>query len=179
MSKLLEADRFHRNLAIRKSQIHGYGVFACKPFKKGDYIATVMGSRIEYKSYFRGQSNRYANWIGYDKDRWIDPVDEFQYINHSSNPNAGLRGGDPLKAYALRDIGIDDEVTIDYSTIEADEEFYFENLEHESSGYRPIIGPIHTLPIETYKSYLPFIPSYFQKVYKREVLSKKARKHAN
>ncbi len=166
----------HRPLAVRKSGIHGYGVFATTSFKKGRYIATVRGSKVTYKSYFRGQSNRYSDWIGVGKDTWIDPVDEFQYINHSCNPNVGMAGSRTIKAYALRDIEEGEEITIDYSTIEADAEFIFENGEPVHDKYRSHIGPIQSLPEEVYQSYLPFIPTYFRELYEREVLSKKHEK---
>lgn len=164
--------KYSRPIAIKKSPIHGYGVFACKDFKRGDYIATVLGSKVEYKSYFRGQSNRYANWIGLGKNRWVDPVDEFQYVNHSCNPSAGLAGDRILKVYALRNIRAGEEITIDYSITEDDEAFEFMNCEPEHESHRKVIGPIQSLPVEVFKTYLPFIPTHFRKVYEREVLSK-------
>lgn len=162
----------HRSLAILPSGIDGYGVFVKKAFKKGAYIAAIKGSKVVYKSYFRGQSNRYSNWIGVGKDTWIDPVDEFQYINHSCDPNAGIAGKRTLKAYALRDIAAGEELTIDYSTVEEDHEFIFENTEPKHPKYRQFVGPIQSLPHEAFKAYLPFIPDYFKKVYEDEVLSK-------
>jgi hypothetical protein len=166
----------HRSLTVRKSGIHGYGVFAAKSFKKGEYIATVHGSKVIYKSHYKGQSNRYSDWIGVGKDTWIDPVDEFQYINHSCSPNAGAKGSRVLKVYALRDISVGEELTLDYATIEADGEFIFENNEPPNEHYRKFVGPVQSLPEEVYERYLPYIPAYFQKVYKDEVLSKNGRK---
>jgi SET domain-containing protein len=168
--RVMKKQKNGRVLAIRESKIHGYGVFACKKFKKEQYIATIIGSQVTYKSYFKGQSNRYSNWIGIGKDTWIDPVDEFQYVNHSSNPNAGIKGTRILKVYALRDIELGEEITIDYSITESDKEFCFENSEPDHDKHRKYIGSIHTLPAHIFKSYLPFIPSYFRKIYEKEVL---------
>lgn len=168
----------HRRLAIRKSSIHGHGVFAVVAFRKGEYIATVTGSKVIYKSFFRGQSNRYSDWIGVAKDTWIDPVDEFQYINHSCDPNVGMQGVRSLRAYALRDIAVGEELTLDYSIIEADTEYSFENEEPKHEKWRPYIGPVQSLPEDVYRSYLPFIPKYFQEVYEREVLSRSNGKEA-
>lgn len=163
-------------LAIRKSTIHGYGVFADQPIKKGQFIAELRGSRVHYEFSVYGQSNRYGDWIGIGKDTWIDPIDEFQYLNHSCDPNAGLKGLRKLKMYAMRDIEKGEEITIDYSTTEEDIDYCFETLEPDSKNHRRFVSSIQTLPPEVYKRYLPYIPTYFQKVYEREVLSKYGKK---
>lgn len=159
-------------LAVRKSDIHGYGVFAEQPIKKGQFIAELRGSRVHYEFSIYGQSNRYGDWIGIGKDTWIDPIDEFQYLNHSCNPNAGLKGSRKLKLHAMRDIEQGEEITLDYSTTEEDVDYCFETDEAESPYRRRFVGPIQSLPREVYESYLPYIPKHFQKVYEREVLSK-------
>ncbi len=159
-------------LSIQNSPIHGYGVFTLQPIKKGKFIAELRGSRVIYKSVIHGQSNRYNDWIGVGKDTWIDPIDEFQYLNHSCNPTAGLKGSRKLKLHALRDLNEGEEVTIDYSTTEEDPDYCFENLEPESGKMRRFVGSIQSLPPEVFESYLPFIPDHFRKVYEREVLCK-------
>lgn len=159
-------------LAVKKSGIHGYGVFTLQPLKKGQFIAELQGSRINYQTFVHGQSNRYSDWFGIGKNTWIDPVDEFQYLNHSCNPNAGLTGLRKLRLHALRNIEEGEELTIDYSTTEDDPWFGFENLEQPHEKYRQFVGPIQTLPKDIFISYLPFIPAYFRKVYEDTVLCK-------
>lgn len=159
-------------LAVLPSSIHGYGVIAKEPIKKGRFIADLRGSRVVYKTTIQGQSNRYENWIGIGKDTWIDPIDEFQYLNHSCNPSAGLKGTRSLKLYAMRDIAPGEEITIDYSTTEEDPDYCFENAEMDGPHARKYVGPIQSLPKEVFERYLPFIPDYFRKVYEREVLCK-------
>jgi SET domain-containing protein len=160
------------SLAVLESPIHGYGVFTRQPLKKGQFIAELRGSKVHYAPTVFGQSNRYGDWIGVGKDTWIDPIDEFQYLNHSCNPTAGLKGSRKLRLYALRDLKEGEEVTFDYSTTEEDPDYCFETAEPEAPGVRRFVGPVQTLPIEVYRSYLPFIPKHFQKAYEREVLSK-------
>lgn len=162
-------------LTVQKSRIEGYGVFSMESVKKGQFIAELKGSKVHYESKVFGQSNRYDNWIGIGKDLWIDPIDEFQYLNHSCNPNAGLKGLRKLKLYALRAIEPGEEITIDYSTTEEDPDYGFENLDTSPEGYRKYIGAIDTLPEEVFHKYLPYIPTHFKKVYESKVLS---RKHA-
>lgn len=157
-------------LLVDRSGIHGYGVFSRSDIKKGKFIAELNGSRIFYETTINGQSNRYENWIGIGKNKWIDPVDEFQYLNHSCNPNAGFKGSTVLKLYALRDISPGEEITIDYATTEEDPDYFFENMEPEHPFHRKYVGPIQSLPREVFERYLPFIPTYFIKVYKNTVL---------
>ena len=159
-------------LAVLPSSIHGHGVFTRQPLKKGEYIAELRGSKVRYEPTIYGQSNRYGDWIGIGKDTWIDPIDEFQYLNHSCNPSAGLKGSRKLRLYAMRDLAVGDEITIDYSTTEEDVDYCFETAEPQSPYFRKYIGPVQSLPLEVYERYLPFIPKHFQKVYQREVLSK-------
>ncbi len=159
-------------LAVLPSPIHGHGVFIRQPLKKGKYIAELRGSRVRYEPTIYGQSNRYGDWIGIGKNTWIDPIDEFQYLNHSCNPSAGLKGSRKLRLYAMRDLEPGDEITIDYSTTEEDVDYCFETVEPDSPYFRKYVGPVQSLPLEVYERYLPFIPSHFQKVYQREVLSK-------
>lgn len=159
-------------LAVLESSIHGYGVFARQPIKKGAFIAELRGSKVHYQPTVHGQSNRYGDWIGIGKDTWIDPIDEFQYLNHSCDPSAGLKGSRKLRLYAMRDLEAGDEVTIDYSTTEEDPDYCFETTEPSSPYFRQYIGPVQSLPVEVYERYLPLIPKHFQKVFEREVLSK-------
>lgn len=157
-------------ISIQESPIHRFGIYADEPIECGQLISELKGSKVVYKSSVYGQSNRYTDWFGIGKNTWIDPVDEFQYLNHSCNPSAGLMGKSKLKLYARRDIKAGDEITIDYSTTEEDPGFCFENSEPEHPLYRRFIGPIQTLPVAIYLSYLPYIPEYFKSVYEKEVL---------
>ncbi|MFZ1988096.1 MAG: SET domain-containing protein [Minisyncoccia bacterium] len=159
-------------LAIKKSPIHGYGVFAQQSLKKGQFISELKGARVVYESKILGLSNRYPDWIGIGKNTWIDPVDEFEYLNHSCNPNAGLKGNRILKLYALRNIAEGEEITIDYAITEEDPDYCFENFEPEHEYYRRFVGPIQTLPRDVYERYLPFIPERFKKVYENEIVLK-------
>ena len=58
------------------------------------------------------------NYIGLGPDVWIDPDLPLDHINHHCAPNAAF--GPRRQLIALRPIEPHDEVTIDYSTTEAD-----------------------------------------------------------
>ena len=152
-----------RNVEVRKSPIDGKGMFAKKDFKKGQTVFLFKG-RV-YRRVNKNSKHAYMNpnSIGYGPNMWIDPIGKFPYINHSCNPNMGIKGR--VTFVALRNIKKGEELTFDYSIIESDLRWKMKNLEKKTKGFRLWIGPIQSLPLKVYKSYLPYIPKYFQKVY--------------
>jgi len=105
-----------------------------------------------------------ANWVGIGKNLWIDPVWPVSKINHSCNPNIGLKG--KVRLYALTDIVVGDELTLDYSTTNAETDWTMK-CRCGSSKCRKTVTSIQFLPQAIYSGYLPYIPTYFQKVYQR------------
>ena len=99
-------------LRIADSAIDGLGLFAGRSFAAGEVICQLTGT-VKRKP---GQS--LPNWIGIGPGHWIDPALPLQHINHSCSANAAF--GHRRQLYALRAIGVDEEITLDYSTTEAD-----------------------------------------------------------
>jgi uncharacterized protein len=96
------------------SKIEGQGIFARRQIAAGSPICVLTGP-IRRQSLF---SSSLPNWIGIDADTWIDPEPPLDRINHSCEPNAAL--GEGLMLRALRPIAPNEEITMDYSTTEAD-----------------------------------------------------------
>lgn len=156
-----------RDLYVADSGIAGKGVFTKKPFKKGQTILLLKGKKINFFVKNKNDSQEGPNWVGLNKNIWIDVNDNIiRYINHSCNPNMGIKGS--VTFVALRDIKKGEEVTFDYSITEEDLFWQMKNGENKKiNGYRPVIKSIQFLPINIYKKYLPYIPKYFQKVYEK------------
>jgi SET domain len=106
--------RNDQNVYVALSQIEGLGIFAATAFETGAPICVLVG---EAKS---GEvpMEMGPNWVGVGKNEWIDPDDPVDHLNHSCDPNAAFSEGLVLRA--LRPIARDEEVTMDYSTTEAD-----------------------------------------------------------
>ena len=69
-----------RGLVVTRSGIHGYGIFATKTFKRGDFIAEVEGVlRHEDEDY----DDTYTMDLEPDKGFYWDMVDQTRYANHS------------------------------------------------------------------------------------------------
>lgn len=150
-----------KNVYIEKSKIHGFGVFANKNFKKGDRIYIIKGKIKKFSVNNKKSANYHPNWIGIAKNRWIDPIGPGAYQNHSSNPNCGIKGR--VTVCALKNIKKGEEITIDYSITE-EQPLWF--LRDNTNGEK-LVRSIQFMPQKKFKKYLPYIPSYFQSVYKR------------
>ena len=78
----------------KKSNIHGYGIFAKKNINKGDNIGIAVGHKNDKK---------YRTYIG-------------RYINHSCNNNAIFKKIDSynITSICAKDISKDEEILVDY-----------------------------------------------------------------
>lgn len=115
---------------VRRSKIHGSGVFAAKNIKKGEFI-------IEYKGLLRSHQEVDAAYDGEDEtghtflftlneDFVVDANikgNEARWINHSCDPNCdsehvdaedGDKSKDRIEIKALRDIKTGEELSYNY-----------------------------------------------------------------
>ncbi len=92
---------------VRKSSIHGRGLFARQDITQDDYIGTYEGPPTQ-------DDGMHVLWLWNEEtERWegIDGDNEMRFLNHSSDPNADWWG---TELYAIRDIAADEEITFDY-----------------------------------------------------------------
>ena len=90
-----------------RSPIHGCGLFAARPLSTGQLIGVYEGPEVEddgiYVLWIEDDSGE--SWTGYDGEN------EMRFMNHADQPNAEMDG---LYCYALNNIPLDAEITIDY-----------------------------------------------------------------
>lgn len=90
----------------------GKGIFTSKDIKKGSVICTFNGRKMTFiEAKALGRNESYALQIGHDLYIYLDAPEKF--INHSCEPNCGLRG---LELIALADIKAGEQLFYDYST---------------------------------------------------------------
>ncbi len=147
-----------------KSGIEGNGLFTKGAATRSERITYIKGKRCFKINHTVEDARKNPDWIGIAKNWWIDPAIPYKYLNHSCDPNTGIKGR--VTMYALRDIAANEELTIDYATIEGDERW---ELPSEclcgSKSCRRKISSVHTLPPERFKEYLPYVSTYFKKLY--------------
>jgi SET domain-containing protein len=140
----------------------GFGLFATEPLPRDETIFVVEGEVVKDE-----YDDRYAigaNWLSVGDRTWLDPSKEnpWTFVNHSCRPNGGLAG--PVTVVAMRDIAAEEELTIDYSTTEADPHWTMA-CRCGTPDCRRTIGSIHTLSRELFERYAPFIPPFLRGVY--------------
>jgi hypothetical protein len=101
------------SLILKPSTIAGRGIHAAFGFGQREEICTLTGSVL-----LDSPSESDPNSIGIARGVWIDPEFPLVFINHSCEPNSAFTGERTL--VALRPIAPGEEVTMDYSTSEAD-----------------------------------------------------------
>ncbi len=102
-----------KTIYIGRSAIHGEGMIAGRRFEAGEVVWRLTGRPV-----FGAITEHGPNYIGLGPDVWIDPDLPLDRINHHCAPNAAF--GPRRQLLALRPIEPHEEVTIDYSTTEAD-----------------------------------------------------------
>ena len=109
---------------VRRSRVHGRGLFARTPYAPGDLVGEYRGRVIDAASEDETSSARnadpsYTLLFDIDDQLTIDAgVDgnSIRFINHSCDPNCETSvAGDRVFVHALRLIEPDEELTYDYN----------------------------------------------------------------
>jgi len=112
-------------IQVRQSAVHGRGVFAARPIRKGRRIIEYTGRRVAWKSIPADVNGAHTFLFGInDGTDVIDPEiggNEARWINHSCDPNCeAIEEDDRIYIYAMRDIQPGEEILYDYA-LELDE----------------------------------------------------------
>lgn len=146
---------------VTNTENTGKGLFAKTDIKKNEVIFVVKGKLVKGP-----YSPSYYKWgsrcLAIDKNIWIYPLrnNPWWYINHSCEPNVGLRG--KVTVVAMKNITKGEEIVIDYAITE-DDPYWRMNCKCEKNNCRKIIKSVRFLSEKIFKKYKPFIPKFLQK----------------
>ena len=103
---MLSDEQLDQLYYIKDSGIHGFGLFARSKFKQGDYMGEYDGPDVS-------ENGSHVLWVEEGEEVWLarDGKNLLRYLNHSSKPHAEFIG---FELFAIRDIDLDEEITIDY-----------------------------------------------------------------
>lgn len=115
-------------LTVGKSKIQGKGIIAKAPIAIGEKLME-WGGRLIKRSEIDENIHRLQTLVPIDDDLFLglpvsdktETIDE--YLNHSCDPSAWLI--DEVTVIARKNLKVGDEITIDSSTWDADEEWEF------------------------------------------------------
>ena len=100
------------DLIIKKSKVHGKGVFANRDFKKGEIVLKWdLSNKIEKDDMAKLPANVRKN-VYFFKGKCIIPSSPGKYLNHSCDANTFAKNSYDM---AKRDIEKGEEITIDMS----------------------------------------------------------------
>lgn len=100
------------NVYIKRSQIHGKGVFAARNLKKGETVLHWDINHSLSKELFDKLSQREKDYVSLLDGKYIVMQKPEKYVNHSCDPNTETDGSCDI---ASRDIEENEEITSDYS----------------------------------------------------------------
>lgn len=140
---------------IRPAGMKGRGVFALRPFRRGETV--VSGRRVGV------YPERTIYSIQVDWDLHIEMDEPAIRINHSSDPNTGVRDNawGAFDFVALEDIAVGAEITFDYETTESDLTEAFQSCCPPRSGQSSQRG-FRSLPPEIRERYGELIANYLK-----------------
>ena len=115
-----------RRLFVRRSPVHGHGVFAAQPLAEGEKLLEYKGERISWKE----ADNRHPHDPSQPNHTFFfqlensDVIDggvngnSARWINHSCDPNCEAREEKKrIFIYALRNIEAGEEINYDYGLV--------------------------------------------------------------
>ena len=142
-----------RKVIVRRTKKYGQGVFAKERIRKGTVIAEFDGPIYDDK--FTAWTKDISNHaIQFAKNKWRDSKGIARLINHSCDPNCGIK--ELFKVVAMRTIEKGEQITWDY---EMTEKSWWWTLRCRcgSAGCRRKVGNYSRLPKairEKYKGYI-------------------------
>ncbi len=152
------------DIGVRPAGKKGLGVFALRPFRKGEFIFRRRLGRVFPNSRLRSLTQEEQGHLcELDFDHSAVLLPPGCYLNHSCDPNA-MRSG--AKVFAWRNIRRGEELTIDYRL----NSFTGERCKcfcgsSSCPGY--FINSFFALPAPRQRAYLPYAPPFIRRELRR------------
>lgn len=148
-------------VSVKKAGKHGMGVFATKPIRKGEVIAKFDGTIYDF-DFEDWTQDLYNHVIQFEERKWRDSKGIARLINHSCDPNCGIKRR--FEVVAMKDIEPGEQITWDYEMTE--DYLWRMKCTCGSPLCRKTIGAFRNMPLETRKKYKGYISSWLVKKYK-------------
>jgi SET domain-containing protein len=104
---------------VGASPIHGRGLFAVRPIRRGEIVAIKGGHILDRRAFERSPARAAESCVQIDDDVYIGALTLREvprnklFLNHSCEPNVGIRG--QVTFVALRDVATGEELTYDWA----------------------------------------------------------------
>lgn len=145
------------NIIVKETKKKGKGLFASHRFSRGEKILTVTGEVVKTEVPQSFPKETQNHWFPFDREGkthyYLLPTEPWMFLNHSCQPNAGIRNKKDI--IAMREISEGEEILIDYAMNNIDD--WVMECHCESSTCRHIITTIEKVSEEKKKEYKEFI----------------------
>lgn len=128
----------------------GRGLFAKRVFKKGEEIFKFTGEIINFQQTLN-RENDFGDPLQIGKDIYLNLEEPMRFINHSCDPNTGIKND--VFLIALKNIQKGEEIYFDYST-SMDEDYWIMHCECGNENCRKLIKDFKHLPPQMKQKYL-------------------------
>lgn len=143
-------------VSLKKTKKYGKGVFADQPIRKGEIIAVFDGP-IYGDDFEDWTKDLQTHTIQIGKAKWRDSKGLARYINHSCDPNCGIRG--LYKVVAMRKIEKGEQITWDYEMTEKSD-WWRMKCKCGSPLCRKVIGNYSNMPRKVRQKYKGYISDW-------------------
>jgi hypothetical protein len=147
---------------VKRTKKFGDGVFAQKPLTKGEVIAEFDGPIYGDDTVWTDETADHS--VQFDQNQWRDSDGIARCLNHSCEPNCGIRG--LFSIVAMRDIAAGEELVWDYDmTEDAEPGDWDMKCRCGTPSCRGTIGAYRNLPLPLQKRYRAFTSQWLLKKY--------------
>ena len=153
---MLIATMDNPKVRIRNTRKYGKGVFATKAIRKGEVIAAFDGPIYDY-DYEPWTEDMYNHAIQFGPRIWRDSDGLARYINHSCDPNCGIK--DLFKVVAMRAIKPGEQISWDYEMTEKNPHWKMK-CKCGTDICRGTIGNYKNMPRHIRKKYAGYISDW-------------------
>jgi len=154
-----------QKLLVKNAKNKGRGVFAKEKVRKGTEVAAFDG-RVYGWSSTLWNDDLYNHVIQFAERKWRDSAGIARIINHSCDPNCGIK--DFFRIVAMRDIKAGEEITWDYEMTE-DHPSWRMDCRCGSRGCRKVIGAHKNMPPAVRRKYDGYISEWLIFKYKSAI----------
>jgi SET domain-containing protein len=143
-------------VVVKNTKKMGRAVFARVKIKKGTVVAVFDGPVFDY-DYEHWSKDLLDHTIQFEKRKWRDSNGLARFINHSCEPNCGIKN--LFEIVAMRDILKGEQITFDYEMTEKSS-WWRMRCKCGSTHCRKLIGNYSNLPRAIRKKYAGYISDW-------------------
>lgn len=148
-----------KKVRVRNTKKYGKGVFAIADIRKGEIIAKFDGAILD-EDFEPWTEDLLNHAIQFDKEKWRDSKGIARLVNHSCDPNCGIK--DLFKIVAMRPISKGEQITWDYEMTEKNP-WWRMKCRCGSPLCRKVIGSYSRMPLRTRRKYQGYISEWLLK----------------